>query len=49
MLTSKPRHFDKALSLRIDTLHQALETAKGIRRWWLRWQLRRAERRIPHD
>lgn len=41
--------FDRNLSLRIDALHVALETATGLRRWWLRWQLRRAERKIPHD
>lgn len=39
--------FDHALSLRIDMLHVRIEATTGLRRWWYRWQLRRAERRIP--
>lgn len=41
--------FDKKLSLRIDALHQELEEATGLKRWWLRLLLRWAERRIPHE
>lgn len=43
------KKFDKQLSLRIDKLHQVLETATGLRRWWYRLMLRWTERRIPYE
>lgn len=46
--------FDRALSLEIDRLHFELDCIcykrgwkMALYRWWLRWQLKRAERRIP--
>ena len=48
MFMEKKIPFDKRLSLHIDALHHALETATGWRRWWWRLRLRLAERRMPH-
>lgn len=46
--------FDRKLSLAIDAIHDRLDrlcAERGWRAWcmrlWLRWKLRRLERRIP--